>query len=81
MLNYVCTYLYLYFERQLLAESRSKELFTEFPIMHLHPEADRVNPTDGFYSCPVYKTLTRAGTLSTTGKATSNKPSVIGPKP
>ena len=52
---------------QLITESRPKELFTEFPIIHLVPVADRENPISGFYLCPVYKTLTRAGTLSTTG--------------
>lgn len=56
---------------QLMDESRPKELFTEFPIMHLQPVADRVIPTTGFYFCPIYKTLTRAGTLSTTGHSTN----------
>jgi len=68
----------LYFEgarwdshTQLITESRPKELFTEFPIIHLVPVADRENPISGFYLCPVYKTLTRAGTLSTTGHSTN----------
>ena len=58
-------------ETHLLGESRPKELFTEFPIIWLRPEQKRVRPVDGFYDCPVYKTLTRAGTLSTTGHSTN----------
>lgn len=45
----------------LLAESKPKELFTDMPVMWLIPKANRVPPTTGFYECPVYKTLTRAG--------------------
>lgn len=44
-----------------LNESRPKELFTEMPCIWLVPEASRQKPSDGFYLCPVYKTLTRAG--------------------
>ncbi|EAN93003.1 dynein heavy chain, putative, partial [Trypanosoma cruzi] len=53
-----------------LAESRPKELYVEMPLIHLDPKVDYVNdPKD--YVCPVYKTLARAGTLSTTGHSTN----------
>ena len=50
-----------------LDESRPKELYTEMPIIWLKPEQNRIKQEFGIYHCPVYKTLTRAGTLSTTG--------------
>eukprot|EP00798_Chlamydomonas_sp_ICE-L_P022533 gene22533-29660_t len=58
-------------ETHQVGESRPKELFTDCPIVWLKPEQHRKKPTDGFYDCPVYKTLTRAGTLSTTGHSTN----------
>ena len=58
-------------ETHLLAESRPKELYTDFPLMWLEPAKDRVAPREGIYMCPAYKTLTRAGTLSTTGHSTN----------
>ena len=54
-----------------VGESRPKELFTDMPVLWLMPEQHRKQPETGFYSCPVYKTLTRAGTLSTTGHSTN----------
>jgi len=54
-----------------LAESRPKELFTELPVVWLRPEQNRTKPTSGSYDCPVYKTLERKGTLSTTGHSTN----------
>ena len=54
-----------------VGESRPKELFTSFPVIWLKPVQHRVAPTSGVYTCPVYKTLTRAGTLSTTGHSTN----------
>lgn len=41
------------------------------PIIWLIPVANRTSPTSGIYDCPLYKTLTRAGTLSTTGHSTN----------
>ena len=52
-------------------ESRPKELYTEFPVMWLTPVKDRPPVDEKKYLCPVYKTLLRAGTLSTTGHSTN----------
>jgi dynein heavy chain len=65
-------------ESRLLAESKPKELYTSMSPLHLEPMLDRtwkvsplVRSREGFYICPVYKTLVRAGTLSTTGHSTN----------
>jgi len=54
-----------------LADSRPKQLYTEMPVIHLDPEQHRKAPTSGIYRCPVYKELSRRGTLSTTGHSTN----------
>ncbi|VDM31966.1 unnamed protein product [Hydatigera taeniaeformis] len=54
-----------------LIESRPRELYTLMPIIWLIPEANRRKPEKGIYECPVYKTLSRSGTLSTTGMSTN----------
>ncbi|NXT91841.1 DYH1 protein, partial [Anhinga rufa] len=54
-----------------LAESRPKELYTEMAVIWLLPVPNRKAPATGTYLCPIYKTLTRAGTLSTTGHSTN----------
>ncbi|CAJ1990204.1 dynein heavy chain [Leishmania donovani] len=57
-------------EQHSLTESRPKELYVEMPMVLLDPVVNRTrNAKD--YVCPVYKTLTRAGTLSTTGHSTN----------
>ncbi|KAJ8667916.1 hypothetical protein QAD02_009579 [Eretmocerus hayati] len=54
-----------------LIESLPKELFTEMSPILFRPEVNHKRPEKGFYECPVYKTVTRAGTLSTTGHSTN----------
>ncbi|GFN88548.1 dynein heavy chain 1, axonemal [Plakobranchus ocellatus] len=54
-----------------LNESKPKELFTSMPVIWLMPTPNRMPHDTGIYACPVYKTLTRAGTLSTTGHSTN----------
>lgn len=58
-------------EQHVLAESRPKELFTPMPVIWLKPVQHRKPSDKQVYQCPVYKTLTRAGTLSTTGHSTN----------
>jgi len=54
-----------------MAESRPAKLFDAIPCIWLKPVAtDDYNPTD-VYSCPLYKTSLRYGTLSTTGHSTN----------
>ena len=52
-------------------DSLPKQLYTEVPVIHLNPAKDRVDPVVGVYMCPVYKILSRRGTLSTTGHSTN----------
>jgi len=54
-----------------LVDPRPKELFSPIPIIHMLPERNRSTPQSGIYRCPVYKILTRTGTLSTTGHSTN----------
>ncbi|CAK9804539.1 Dynein axonemal heavy chain 1 [Anthophora plagiata] len=53
-----------------LNESLPKELYTNMKPILLLPEVGH-KPPEGIYSCPVYKTINRAGTLSTTGHSTN----------
>ena len=48
-----------------------RELYDVCPLLHLDPVQDRPDTQGGIYRCPVYKTLTRAGTPSTTGHSTN----------
>jgi dynein heavy chain, axonemal len=54
-----------------LADPMPKELYSPMPVLHLQPVQDRPITTSGVYHCPVYKELTRAGMLSTTGHSTN----------
>ncbi|CAM43859.2 putative dynein heavy chain [Leishmania braziliensis MHOM/BR/75/M2904] len=54
-----------------LAESLPKVLYEQAPMLWLKPVRDRVPPASNIYGCPLYKTVRRAGTLSTTGHSTN----------
>eukprot|EP01060_Flectonema_neradi_P033948 TRINITY_DN5821_c0_g1_i1.p1 TRINITY_DN5821_c0_g1~~TRINITY_DN5821_c0_g1_i1.p1 ORF type:complete len:4165 (+),score=795.81 TRINITY_DN5821_c0_g1_i1:69-12563(+) len=62
------------FEEGSIVECYPKTLFEEMPTIWMKcqenkPKVDDTTP--GIYRCPLYKTLTRAGTLSTTGHSTN----------
>jgi dynein heavy chain len=52
-------------------DSLPKQLYTDLPVLHLNPKKNRKDKTEGIYRCPVYKILSRRGTLSTTGHSTN----------
>ena len=54
-----------------MADSNPKQLFAEVPLVWFLPKRLRKEPETGIYRCPVYKVLSRAGTLSTTGHSTN----------
>ena len=58
-------------ELGMLAESQPKVLYTKFPTIHLVPKVEKDIEMGHTYVCPVYKTLERKGTLSTTGHSTN----------
>jgi dynein heavy chain len=66
-------------EKHIVDESLPKELFTRLPPFMLYPMVDFVDPggtyvkpsQEGYYLIPMYKILTRAGVLSTTGHSTN----------
>jgi dynein heavy chain len=54
-----------------LDDSMPKQLYTRLPMIHMNPIPDRPKTEKGIYRLPVYKTLLRRGTLSTTGHSTN----------
>jgi dynein heavy chain len=54
-----------------ITESKPGELYTHMPLMWLDPEDVSKPIRDDVYECPMYKTATRAGALSTTGLSTN----------
>jgi dynein heavy chain, axonemal len=60
-------------EKSALADSLPKVLFCELPIIWLKPADVEKDETryDKIYTCPVYKTSERRGTLSTSGHSTN----------
>lgn len=58
-------------QKHYITHSKPKELFSDFPFMHLMPVQDRVAPTENIYDLPIYKVVSRKGTLMTTGHSTN----------
>eukprot|EP00116_Pleurobrachia_bachei_P000174 sb/3460436/ len=58
-------------EKNLLGDARFGVMNPPMPIMHLLPDPDYVEESEGQYDYPLYKTGERAGTLSTTGHSTN----------
>jgi dynein heavy chain len=58
------------YQDHILSESNPKELFSPLPIMHLLPTEAKAE-TGQIYQCPLYKVVSRSGTLSTTGHSTN----------
>jgi dynein heavy chain len=58
-------------DNQTITEPKLKELYFKMPIIWFKPQVDKPKQIDSNYECPVYKTLKRAGTLSTTGHSTN----------
>lgn len=55
-----------------LADAERGIMHSQLPVVHFKPVQDQSVEAKGHqYLCPVYKTSTRAGTLSTTGQSTN----------
>ena len=52
-------------------DSLPKQLYTEMPPIELAPVKDRSATESGVYRLPIYKILSRAGVLATTGHSTN----------
>ena len=58
-------------QTHIVDDSIPKQLYTEMPVIWFIPKRNRVKPETGIYNCPMYKVLSRSGTLSTTGHSTN----------
>jgi dynein heavy chain len=59
------------FDRIVLREQSPGELHIEMPVIWLEPINVSKLKKAGYYECPLYKTSSRAGELSTTGHSTN----------
>jgi dynein heavy chain len=54
-----------------LNEEIPNELYSKAPVIWLIPSLKTEKDLSGYYRCPLYKTLTRSGTLTTTGHSSN----------
>jgi len=54
-----------------LVKSSPGVIYSQLPVIHFSPSQSADAPTSTLYQCPLYKTVVRAGTLSTTGQSTN----------
>ena len=55
-----------------LIDAAHGAMHSELPIVHFSPTQNTSDSiSEGIYKCPLYKTSTRSGTLSTTGQSTN----------
>jgi dynein heavy chain len=59
------------YQQHCLNESEAKKLFVDLPMVHLVPVQNRKVPEEDIYFAPIYKVLSRTGTLLTTGHSTN----------
>lgn len=59
------------FNKKCLEDNDPKIPIVRFPVVWLEPVDEAESLTGGCYSCPLYKTSTRRGELSTTGHSTN----------
>jgi dynein heavy chain len=58
------------FDEMVLADQEYGQMYSSAPAIHFLP-CENYKPDPAQYSCPLYKTSVRAGTLSTTGHSTN----------
>ena len=62
-----------------LSKGLTGQLFSPFPVLWLQPSSGESSDEPVRYTCPLYKTSERRGTLSTTGHSTNFVMSVLVP--
>ncbi|KAL4427402.1 hypothetical protein ABPG74_009674 [Tetrahymena malaccensis] len=58
-------------KRHIIDQPIPKELFSDLPLMHIMPTIEKEQGSKIIYQCPMYKVVSRRGTLSTTGHSTN----------
>lgn len=59
------------YKKHIIDQPIPKELFSDLPLMHIFPTVEKEAGKTPKYNCPMYKVVSRQGTLSTTGHSTN----------